>query len=286
MIKSKIDQFIVKTEAEPHEKVKSLFSDTKRLHELNQYKNTHRTPTTAQDWVEHYEFLSKVSNVPIDVIMQKVKYLSNVKMQHHRLLNNDPKNQLQEFETKKSEIFKSASNYFIKLFGFDLTTDIKNYDMNIVWNSLLNKYGKTKVVKRLYADQVIKVFNEIHKDRAHINAYHAELDAIGVNYDTVIALLKSWNITDAKQSAKAYKEAYIQLESELVMYHNKMYSIETDDTLNRVKIEHVVDRLIKSHRFDKTDENFNKYLFNYQADIMLIKLCFSQAINKARNSQK
>ncbi|HCM1610726.1 TPA: hypothetical protein N2964_000109 [Vibrio parahaemolyticus] len=127
---------------------------------------------------------------------------------------------------------------------------------------------------------MIKVYNAINRDRELNTAYQAELKAIGVNSDTIKSLLKAWTVKDTKDSAQAYRVAYKQLELELVEHYKRMHSIESQSTLENVKLEHVVDRLIKSHHFDQTDKEFNMYQFHALPDIMLIKLCFSQAINK------
>ncbi|HHE0414369.1 TPA: hypothetical protein ACN347_004742 [Vibrio parahaemolyticus] len=246
------------------------------LNFLNQYVNV-RMPRNASEWTDHYAFLAVASGIDVDLIMEKVKILMNLNVQHQKLLRSDPNKIMKEFEENRDVVFDNASTYFNSMFGFDLTSA---YDMQTVWNGLFSKFGKTKIVKRLYADEMIKVYNEIIKDRALNTAYHAELQAIGVNADTIKSLLRAWTIKDATESAQAYRVAYKQLELELVEHYKRMHSIESESTLENVKLEHVVDRLIKSHHFDQTDKEFNKYQFHALPDIMLIKLCFSQAINK------
>ncbi|MCR9532986.1 hypothetical protein [Vibrio alginolyticus] len=246
------------------------------LNFLNQYVNV-RMPRNASEWTDHYAFLAVASGVDISLIMEEVKILMNLNVQHQKLLRSDPEKVMKEFESKRDVVFDNASSYFTNMFGFDLTSQ---YDMQTVWNGLFSKFGNTKIVKRLYADEMIKVYNEIIKDRTLNTAYHTELKAIGVNADTIKSLLKSWTIKDTKESARAYRVAYKQLELELVEHYKRIYSIDTETTLQNVKLENVVDRLIKSHHFDQTDKEFNKYQFHALPDIMLIKLCFSQAINK------
>ncbi|EII3060027.1 hypothetical protein MX824_000089 [Vibrio parahaemolyticus] len=246
------------------------------LNFLNQYVNV-RMPRNASEWTDHYAFLAVASGIDLSIIMKKVKILMNLNVQHQKLLRSDPEKIMKEFEEKRDDVFANASTYFTNMFGFDLTSQ---YDMQTVWNGLFSKFGKTKIVKRLYADEMIKVYNEIIKDRTLNTAYHTELKAIGVNADTIKSLLKSWTVKDTKESAQAYRVAYKQLESELVEYYKRLYSIDSESTLQNVKLENVVDRLIKSHYFDETDKEFNKYQFHALPDIMLIKLCFSQAINK------
>ncbi|TOI97463.1 hypothetical protein [Vibrio parahaemolyticus] len=246
------------------------------LNFLNQYVNV-RMPRNASEWTDHYAFLAVASGIDISLIMDEVKILMNLNVQHQKLLRSDPEKIMKEFEAKRDVVFSDASTYFNSMFGFDLTSA---YDMQTVWNGLFSKFGKTKIVKRLYADEMIKVYNEIIKDRTLNTAYHTELKAIGVNADTIKSLLKSWTVKDTKESAQAYRVAYKQLESELVEYYKRLYSIDSESTLQNVKLENVVDRLIKSHHFDETDKEFNKYQFHALPDIMLIKLCFSQAINK------
>ncbi|MCS0328460.1 hypothetical protein ND973_15360 [Vibrio diabolicus] len=248
----------------------------KELNFLNQYVNV-RMPRNASEWTDHYAFLAVASGIDLSIIMKKVKILMNLNVQHQKLLRSDPEKIMKEFEEKRDDVFANASTYFTNMFGFDLTSQ---YDMQTVWNGLFSKFGKTKIVKRLYADEMIKVYNEIIKDRTLNTAYHTELKAIGVNADTIKSLLKSWTVKDTKESAQAYRVAYKQLESELVEYYKRLYSIDSESTLQNVKLENVVDRLIKSHYFDETDKEFNKYQFHALPDIMLIKLCFSQAINK------
>ncbi|MEK2215869.1 hypothetical protein WOC36_01110 [Vibrio parahaemolyticus] len=246
------------------------------LNFLNQYVNV-RMPRNASEWTDHYAFLAIASGIDLNLIMDKVKILMNLNVQHQKLLRNDPDKIMKEFEAKRDVVFANASTYFVNMFGFDLTSA---YDMQTVWNGLFSKFGKTKIVKRLYADEMIKVYNEINRDRALNTAYHSELQAIGVNADTIKSLLKAWTVKDTKDSAQAYRVAYKQLELELVEHYKSIYSIDTETTLQNVKLENVVDRLIKSHHFDETDKDFNKYQFHALPDIMLIKLCFSQAINK------
>ncbi|HHC7173466.1 TPA: hypothetical protein ACN38T_004744 [Vibrio parahaemolyticus] len=246
------------------------------LNFLNQYINV-RMPRNASEWTDHYAFLAVASGIDLSLIMDKVKILMNLNVQHQKLLRSDPEKIRKEFEAKRDVVFSNASTYFVNMFGFDLTSE---YDMQTVWNGLFSKFGKTKIVKRLYADEMIKVYNEVIRDRALNAAYHTELKAIGVNADTIKSILKSWTVKDTKESAQAYRVAYKQLELELVEHYKCMYSIESESTLKNVKLEHVVDRLIKSHHFDQTDKEFNKYQFHALPDIMLIKLCFSQSINK------
>ncbi|MBE4004610.1 hypothetical protein HJ134_02980 [Vibrio parahaemolyticus] len=248
----------------------------KELNFLNQYVNV-RMPRNASEWTDHYAFLAIASGIDLNLIMDKVKILMNLNVQHQKLLRSDPNKIMKEFEENRDVVFDNAAKYFTNMFGFDLTSA---YDMQTVWNGLFSKFGKTKIVKHLYADEMIKVYNEIIKDRTLNTAYHTELKAIGVNADTIKSLLKAWTIKDTKDSAQAYRVAYKQLELELVEHYKRLYSIESESTLQNVKLEHVVDRLIKSHHFDETDKDFNKYQFHALPDIMLIKLCFSQAINK------
>ncbi|HHY0399318.1 TPA: hypothetical protein ACVU38_000664 [Vibrio parahaemolyticus] len=246
------------------------------LNFLNQYVNV-RMPRNASEWTDHYAFLAVASGVDISLIMEKVKILMNLNVQHQKLLRSDPEKIIKRFEAKRDVVFANASTYFVNMLGFDLTSA---YDMQTVWNGLFSKFGKTKIVKHLYADEMIKVYNEIIRDRALNTAYRSELKAIGVNAGTIKSILKAWTVKDTKESAQAYRVAYKQLELELVEHYKRIYSIDTETTLQNVKLENVVDRLIKSHHFDQTDKEFNKYQFHALPDIMIIKLCFSQAINK------
>ena len=250
--------------------------DIRELNIKNQYMNT-RMPVAQSEWIDHFKILSVAAGVNHEWFASQIKRLIQINLRQQTLEHDDPNNELKEFEEQADAFFKSTGDKFTELFGFN---PIEEYDTKKMWTQLLKNHGKTKVVKRVYANEIIEVWNTTKKDPECFNQFLLELENINIDKQTVSRLIKSWIITDEKESAIAYRDAYLDLEKELVSYYKEMHSIDSDEKLKHVKMEHVVDFLILSNRFDQTDPKFSKYQLYYLPDIMIVKLCFSHAIQK------
>ena len=248
----------------------------KELHTINQYQNL-RMPTNNIEWMSHYQVLAVASSVNYEWFEKQIKQLIELNLTYQALLKDDPEKKLEQIIKERDIFFEKTGDIFQTIIGFN---PIKEYNIEMMWQKLLKKHGRTEVTRRLYAAEIIKIWNYIGKNEECFEQLLKELTSINITKDNIYEIINSWTISDATGRKIAYKKAFLDLENALVNYYKDMNSIESEQILSNIKMDHVVDSLIMSNRFDKSDPNFSKYQFNYLPEIMLIKLCFSQAIQK------
>lgn len=246
------------------------------LHTINQYQNL-RMPTNNKEWISHYQVLAIASGIKYEWFEKQIKQLIEFNLMYQAVLKDDPEMKLEQIIKERDVFFEKTGDVFQTKLGFN---PIQEYSIEKMWQMLLKKHGRTEVTRRMYAAEIIKIWNYIGKNEECFEQLLKELASINITKDNIYAIINSWTISDAAGRKIAYKKAFLNLENALVNYYKDMNSIETEEVLSYIKMEHVVDSLIMSNRFDKSDPNFSKYQFNYLPEIMLIKLCFSQAIQK------
>lgn len=216
-----------------------------------------------------------------------VKYQSLLKITADFSLLN--KQYLQAYASDKdSEATRIAlekrDNFYIKMvrmfnesFGIDLT---KSEDLTVeeIWKALQKKHSRSVVIKRVFFEEIHQALTFFLDHDELKEKLMNEFKNIGLKPHSVVALVNTLTTDDKQECSEAYKAAYLVLEEQLQRHYEDVSVLEEGSC--KMRFESLVENLIQLNQFREVEEGFNLRQLYYIPEVMLIKACMSQSLNK------
>ncbi|EJG1071926.1 hypothetical protein C4G49_RS23245 [Vibrio parahaemolyticus] len=249
----------------------------KQLSDLVQYIHI-KQPATKEENDRLNQFICLASGVKYQSLLKITADFSLLNKQYLQAYASDKNSKsTQKALEKRNNFYNKMVDMFIKSFGIDLT---KSEDLTVeeIWKALQKKHSRSVVIKRVF-------FEEIHQSLTFFLEHNElkeelmqEFRNVGLKPRSVVALVNALTIDDKPQCSEAYKQAYLVLEEQLQRHFEEVSVLEKGSC--KMRFDSLVENLIQLNQFRGVEENFNLRQLYYIPEVMLIKACMSQALNK------
>ncbi len=249
----------------------------KQLSDLVQYLHI-KQPATKEENDRLNQFICLASGIKYQSLLKITADFSLLNKQYLQAYAADKHSEsTRKALEKRDNFYIKMVGMFNKSFGIDLT---KSEDLTVeeIWKTLQKKHSRSVVIKRVF-------FEEIHQSLTFFLEHHElkeelmqEFRNVGLKPRSVIALVNALTIDDKTDCSEAYKTAYMTLEEQLQRHFEDVSVLEKGSC--KMRFDSLVENLIQLNQFRGVEENFNLRQLYYIPEVMLIKACMSQALNK------
>lgn len=248
-----------------------------KLSELVQYLQI-KQPSSKEENDRLNHFICLASGVKYQSLLKITADFSLLNKQYLQAYASD-----KDSETTRIALVK-RDNFYIKMvrmfnesFGIDLT---KSEDLTIeeIWKALQKKHSRSVVIKRVFFEEIHNSLTFFLQNDELKEKLMNEFKNVGLKPRSIVALVNTLTTDDKQECSQAYKAAYLVLEEQLQRHYEDVSVLEEGSC--KMRFESLVENLIQLNQFRGVEENFNLRQLYYIPEVMLIKACMSQSLNK------
>lgn len=248
-----------------------------QLSNLVQYLHI-KQPATKEENDRLNQFICLASGVKYQSLLKITANFSMLNKQYLQAYVSDKHSEsTKKALEKRDNFYNKMVGMFIKSFGIDLTTS-EDLTVEEIWKTLQKKHSRSVVIKRIFFEEIHQSLTFFLEHDELKNELMNEFRNVGLKPRSVVALVNALTIDDKAECSEAYKAAYLDLEDQLQRHYEEVSVLEEGSC--KMRFESLVENLIQLNQFRNVEENFNLRQLYYIPEVMLIKACMSQALNK------
>ena len=248
-----------------------------QLSELIQYLQI-KQPSSKEENDRLNHFICLASGVKYQSLLKITADFSLLNKQYLQAYASDKDSEATRITLEKRD------NFYIKMvrmfnesFGIDLTNS-EDLTVEEIWKALQKKHSRSVVIKRVFFEEIHQCLTLFLEHDELKDELINEFRNVGLKPRSVVALVNTLTTDDKQECSKAYKAAYLVLEEQLQRHYEEVSVLESGSC--KMCFESLVENLMQVNQFRGVEEGFNLRQLYYIPEVMLIKACMSQTLNK------